>query len=483
MLNSKTARLLAIFGRKEYPAIERFLEGTGRGPSDTVFLVFQYLCNAQRHNSKDKSLGKFISGTLGWDENDPATTTKLNFALHQLKLLLEDYLLYDFFRRKELDRETALLAAYRDRQASEFVLETSARIHKLIDPLSKGPAYYKAESEVINVQFNHPFPNQFARRKYDSHDVIQAFNRAHLSLTLVHHWNLLLQAIQFTGLDDVKRKSIQQALDALAQDPDLAADPFQTAYATAIRSVFEGVPDHATFQKIRAAALQVLDQSPPHEVMGLMNLMINYMIYLQSFSKTVYNEELLQLYQLGLENGGLFKDGYLSYGDFMNMVNISAKADRLEWAAQVIDQYGDRINPEIRDNAVLLARARIIFYQGHPEKAIQLLNSRRSALSDPDKLYEKLLRTYCYFEMNQYDLLEAHIEAFRKFILRHKNLSESIRKPVAEFLRLLRRLMTITEEEQLRALQAELTEMPGIYPFEWLDKHIRARLASLHLSS
>jgi hypothetical protein len=371
------------------------------------------------------------------------------------------------------------MTALRERQASEFILEASARLDKLIEQTSKGPAYYQAEAELINVQFNHPYPNQFARRKYDIYDVIRSFDRYHLSLRLVHIWNMLMESTQFSGMDDAKRRTIEATLEAVAADPEFAGQPFMRVYALAIRTVLDHQPSYATYQQIRAAADLILPDAPEAEVMGLMNLQINYLIHLQSLSATPYSNDLHQLYQLGLDNGGLFKDGYLSYGDFMNMINISAKINRLDWANALITDYGHRLNPEIRDQVLPLARARILYFKGDPAAALRLLHPTRKALNDPDKIFEKLLRVYCYYELGQDDLLDAHVEAFRKFILRHRNLNEVIRKPVSEFLRLLRRLLLATDAEQLTAIQAELVGMPGIYPFEWLTKQTQASLDRL----
>ncbi len=480
LLHSKTARLLGVFNRKEFPAIERFIALAPKAQSDQALPIFKFLVKQSGRGAKSKADTQALYQAMGWEEADPATTSKVNFALHQLKQLLEDYLLHDFYRRKEQERESALMAAYRERQASEFVLEASARLDKLIEPMCKGPAYYKAESELINVQFNHPYPNQFARRKYDIYDVMLSFDRQHLSIRLIHIWNMLLESIQFSGMDDAKRLRIQTALEAVTADPEFAAEPFILVYTMAIRSVLEGAPDFATFEQIRAAADRILPYAPDPEVMGLMNLQINYLIHLQSVSATPYSEALLERYQLGLDNGGLFKDGYLSYGDFMNMINISARINRLDWATALIADYGHRLNPEIRDQVLPLARARILYFKGDPAAALRLLNPSRKALNDADKLFEKLLRTYCYYELGQDDLLDAHVEAFRKFILRHQNLNEVIRKPVSEFLRLLRRLLQATDAEQLRALQTELVGMPSIYPFEWLGKQTQLRLDRLN---
>lgn len=479
MLQSKTSRLLDTFDKKEFPIIERYLETASRGPIAVMKALLGHLWQHRDRKTKDSIDGKFIQERLGWDENDPASAAKLNFALHQLKLSLEDYLLHVHFRHHELEREKALMAALRDRQASEFVLESSARIDKLIEPLSKGPTYYEAEAELINVQFNHPYPNQFARRKYDVQDVIRSNRRTHLSLALVHHWNMLLEGIQFSGLDDAKRHSIQRVLEGMEADPDFAAEPFQLAYSLAMRSVLEKQQSLATFHAIRDAAALILPHAPAREVMALMNMQINYLLLLQASSSTPYFEELVELYRLGLENGGLFKDGYLSYADFMNMILASSQIKRLDWAQDVIDRHGDRLNPAVRDQVLPLARARVAYFGGDPAAALRLLGPSRKALSDPDKLYEKFLRSYCYYELGQEDLLDAHLEAFRKFIMRRTNLSETIRKTPGDFIRILRRLLATTEPAVMRELNSELATMPAIYAFEWLSAKVQERLDRL----
>jgi hypothetical protein len=480
MLQSKTARLLSTFDKKEYPAIERFLEAANRGPADTMQVLFRFLCSCQDRKITDDAEAEFIRDSLGWDEKDPATAAKVNYALHQLKLSLEDYLLHDYHRQQELAREKALMAAFRYRQASEFVLEASARVDKLIESISLGPTYYDAEAELINVQFNHPYPNQFARRKYDIQDVIRAYRRNHLSLSLVHHWNMLLESTQFSGIDDAKAQSIQRVLESVETDPEFAAAPFQLAYSLALRSVFEKQQSLATFHAIRDAAARILPHAPAHDVMALMNMQINYLLLMQTVSSTPHYEELLALYSLGLENGGLFKDGYLSYADFMNMILVSSQIKRMGWAKDLIDRYGDRLNPAIREQVLPLARARVAYFGGDPAAALRMLGPSRKALSDPDKIYEKFLRSYCYYELGQDDLLDAHLEAFRKFILRHKNLGEQLRKTPADFIRLLRRLMAATDATTLHDIQNELARMPAIYAFNWLSEKIQQRLARLN---
>lgn len=479
MHDSKVARLIATFEKRERSGIERYLEHAGFEPHSPLRQLFAYLSTPPGKTTKDTFTPEFLKGILDMPAEDPSTNPKLNLLLHQLKHQIEDYLVMETVKNDEAERSKILLRAYRKRRASEFLIDTATRVEKQLEHVPKGVAYFGLYSEMVTTFFNHPYPNQFSKRRFSIQDVLKAADYQWYSVRVTHLWNCLLEGFQFTAISPAMREDAAHMLQLYDKDPNLQTSPFVTTYIIAIRDIAAGSTSVEHFREMRANVEAFVPNAIHDEIMGLMNLLINYLYVLQLGSQISYYDDLLDLYQMGLDNGGLYKDGYLSYADFINMVNIACRLKRFDWVTQVIDNYGNRINPQQKDGILKMVYARIAFFKDNPAEALRILNQKKHGLNDAEKLYEKLLRSYCYHDLGEYDLLEAHLEAFRKFIGRASRFNANLRVPIQNFIKFLRRHMLATEPQQLQALLEDLKPMPNLYVYEWLKVKAQAKLDSL----
>jgi hypothetical protein len=81
-------------------------------------------------------------------------------------------------------------------------------------------------------------------------------------------------------------------------------------------------------------------------------------------------------------------------------------------------------------------------------------------------LSAKTVQAKCFYELEEFDLLEAHLEALRKFIRRHKEVGY-LGERYLNFVAALRRIVKSTASDS-SSVRAEIAAMQVLAEKEWL---------------
>ncbi|MFM7402005.1 MAG: hypothetical protein ACKO4W_13990, partial [Bacteroidota bacterium] len=158
---------------------------------------------------------------------------------------------------------------------------------------------------------------------------------------------------------------------------------------------------------------------PPDEQRDLYLLAINYCIRKINQQKSGYFKQAFGLYKSALEAELLLENGQLSPFAFNNIVAIALKVGEIEWAGQFINDYALFLESRHREASVRLNLARVAYLKKDYRAA--MLNLQEADYKDLiNNLIAKNLLLKIYYETDEFDALDAHLQSMQRFISRQR---------------------------------------------------------------
>jgi len=392
-------------------------------------------------NQKVRQLGDFVlkyAPDFGHADLDKRLIFPKLFATKtydelQINNIISDLLqlLYDFMAQSQL-RERPQLQKYllleellnRD---TPVHLQRNARRFKTIQEKSKIRNHEYFHHEYLLYEKMDQSVVSHSRRSFDKNLQLQSDN-----LDLYYFSNKLRIAC-----DMVNRNIVIQAgyhcdfLDDILAYYEKNYRAFQSYPALSvyylILKMIQNSDDEKSYLQLKADLLSHQQLFPQLELWTLYKHAINFCIKQINTGKGKYYEELLDLYKVLLKNKIIFPNGYLSQWTFKNIITVSSHLEAFEWTRSFIDQYEAYLIPEERFNAITYNRASLYSAQKDYQGALQTLHN----VEFTDSSYHlgaKIIQLKCFYELKETEALNALIEAFRKYLLRNKDISDYRKK-------------------------------------------------------
>ncbi|MEZ4888859.1 MAG: hypothetical protein R3E32_29300 [Chitinophagales bacterium] len=185
-------------------------------------------------------------------------------------------------------------------------------------------------------------------------------------------------------------------------------------------------------------------------------------------------EELFQLYDKQLKMGLLYTDGYLLPAIFKNISTIALRLEKFDWTANFIEENYQKLLPEAQVDLYNYCRADMFFHQKDYEVVLDLLQQveYRDIYT---KLGVKRMLLKVYYEIEEWNLLDSLINAFRVFIHRQKDIADSHKKSHQNFINILGRILRLlpNEKEKIEKLQEEVHETTELSEKDWLIEKLK----------
>ncbi|MBK8196693.1 MAG: hypothetical protein IPK76_27135 [Lewinellaceae bacterium] len=212
--------------------------------------------------------------------------------------------------------------------------------------------------------------------------------------------------------------SREEELIERVERSDLNALPAVAAYLHCYR-MLKFSEEEVHFQKFKALLLEHAGKFSNEEMHGLFILAINYCVRRLNSGGDRYFREAFDLYREGLEKGFLYEEGMLSRFTYHNIVAIGLRLDELDWVRSFIYDNKNRLEKRYRESAFSYNLARLEYKSGNSGSVLELL--QKANYRDPLlNLAAKTLLLKTYYNLNEYDLLQSHLDAMRNYIHRKR---------------------------------------------------------------
>ncbi len=413
--------------------------------------------------------------------DDKLIQKKMDSVIYDLKNLLEDYLLLLKINEPSYDRDKMLLQVYRERDVDQFFF---AQFKKLDQHLETGKSlavdYYYQKYELLNEVFNHPRTHYLSEKVQNVEKSVEYLDKFYCANKLHHAWIILGREGLAKGNKDITM--IPELINKI-ENGEFTDDVFIQLSYLGVRSTINNDFSIETFRKMRELAFQIMPNLRHSEKVRLINPLINYCTYLiyQTSDPQEAEKSSFELSKYGFENKLLLEEGYLSYGTFFNFVIMGCRIGKFDYINQFIEENQQYLKEDARTPTVQICKGFMHQRAGKAEIALDYLNAKVNFINITDKTYEKIIRILCYYDLDEVNLLENALEAFRKYIVRQKEIEELMAKRMQKFIYFIRQISGNKHDKTaLQKIYKELDGTADVVQKSWLKTIMERQLGNKH---
>lgn len=237
-----------------------------------------------------------------------------------------------------------------------------------------------------------------------------------------------------------------------------------------------------------AAYKKTLDAFQKNESIFSLGEVAGIYIYLQNFciSRINKNEkgflrEVFNLYNDQLERKLLHEDGTLIEWHYKNIVTTAIRLNELDWTIDFIETYKSQLKPDSAENAYRFNKASYCYAIRDFDEVLKLL----ADVEYKDFRYNmgaKVLLLRVYYELNEFEALDALVESFRQYLQRNKLMADSLKSGYYHVFRITRRMAKIKlsigftpqakSNQNIKKLATELDQTQAVFNREWLEARL-----------
>lgn len=395
----------------------------------------------------------------------------LRATMSDLCELMEEYLIWQEMHTDLVPAKLALAAAFRERNLSKQFRQTTLKLQE-----------HLGNSQIRNADFHRQMLDyQVEMAKFqsrtvrtgelplqdiaDSIDTLYLAEKLRHSCTQISHQAVFKTAYGF-GL-------LPQVLEQVEHGGFLKV-PAVALYYYCYRFLTEQY-SRDYFQKFRTELRQNGHYFPDTELKELYLLAINYCIRKINEGDDPFTREGWELYREGLDKGLLLENKRLSPFTFNNIVAFGIKLGLYPEVEQFIRAYNNFLEPSLQESLLSFNLARLEYKRGHYHAALRLLQT--ADFKDlVNNMIAKTLLLKIYYELEEFDLLESHLDTFRQFI-RRRELSDYHRRNYLNIITFVKKItaLPLGDRSGKSVLRTEMEQAEVLTERDWLLEQLERR--------
>lgn len=407
--NSKLEIALLSLDAKEHLAFRKFLQSPFFNQREDVLKLYDFI-------KKQLAQQQPIEGAAAWAFIFPEKAYKAaTFRLigSYLFKLLQQFLVVQtvplegpYFKRK-------LTTIWRDQTAEALRAKAIGEAERQLERAPLRDASFHHEAYLL---WDEKYRLAYQTKPEAGHHLEpldQALNLAFIALKL-RKTCLLLAHAKVYKLDF--QPSLVSALFTFIEQQGLLKYPAVSIYYYCIKMQQEEDASH-NFQQFKSVLLAHGQHFEQAELRDLHKLAINFAIKQVNDGHRAYFVDIMDFYEDGLENRYLIENGRLSRFTYHNIVAVALQLKRTDWAEHFIQEWTRQLDPRFKERMESFNRAKIAYAKKEYTTAIGLL--QRSNYHDLLlNLGARALLLKIYVELDEYEALDSHLEAFQSYLTR-----------------------------------------------------------------
>ena len=197
------------------------------------------------------------------------------------------------------------------------------------------------------------------------------------------------------------------------------------------------------YDKLKELLTTYIDLFPREEAVQIYSGALNYAVAKLNRGFFEFNAEYIDLINQMIKKGYILEqDGYIALNKFRNTCMAALRTEKFEWTEWFVQEYGRKLHPDIQESAMNFTLALLHFRKKQFDKVVPLL----SMIEYDDVAFglaAKILLAHGFYELDEFDALESHIDAFKVFLSRRKDIPEVRRRNYLVHLKYLSRLIRL----------------------------------------
>lgn len=418
MKEPKLIELLRSLSVWELKSFEKYVASPFFNVNKNVSTLLNTLIKSypglEAEKMEEKYLFKKIFGNPSFNHQ------QLRYVITDLTILLEDFLAYNVFYEKPFYQKKFLLQGLKEKKLDKYFeqhLTIAGKTQK--QSAHQDLKYYKRQLgfEELSYEFTLSSDNRSSDTNLqslsDHLDIYYLANKLKYCCEILNRQNVLQTEFNMPML--------QYVVDYLEKN-NLEDIPLIAVYFKILKSLSEDQNDkHYKQLKILIAKHQ--KAIAINELRDIYVFVQNYCIRKINTGHNEYLRELFNTYKTMLDNEIIFENGELQHLHFKNIVTLALRLDEIEWTEKFISDYSNRLNKDLRKNAVSYNLARVHYARKLYREALRVMRT----VEFTDVYYHldaKSLLLKIYYEMEDIEPLFSLITTMRVYLKRSKLISE-----------------------------------------------------------
>ncbi|MFK7933537.1 MAG: hypothetical protein AB8G22_08500 [Saprospiraceae bacterium] len=410
MKKSRLYRILLTFSSKEQRELIDLVASPFFNKRSQLPVLLEYLFHCINKNSTEPQRERAFSKMYPKEKfYDP----KLRIARSDLLRLTEEYLVQKNRQADDVAWRIELAGAYRQRKLPKQFQRTlkQARQEQKKQPLRNDNYFnnnYEINLEELKfITLNKRVNTEILQDISDNIDFAFLTLKLRQTCFLLSHQNIQQAEYRF-GLIEAITHYIQE--QNFLEIPAIAV-----YYYTYFMLTQPQQEQH--FQQLKLLLDQHSDRFPIYEIRDVYLMAINFCIKKINNGQVKYYDECLDLYEAALSKNYLSENGILSRFTFSNIVGLGIKRGTYQRVENFIQNYIEAVEIAYRENTLNFNLGRLEYAKKNYLRALQLL----IMVDDKDPitvLIAKMIQLKIYYETDELDVLETHLDAMRTYIRR-----------------------------------------------------------------
>lgn len=466
MTQSLLLQLIESLDRKQMRALGKFVRSPSFNQRADVVALYEYLWDClwiyNIEPSKEKAHAALFKKEKPYDDH------KIRMAMSFLHKAAEKFLVIHHLLEDQVAIKTKLVQIYREKNLPKHFDRALKEVTALQqrNPY-RNAAFYQANHLISLENYQHNAAQkrtgalnlQAVNNNLDIAFIAQKLRQTCLSLA---HQTVYKTEYHFGLLKDLLSYVEHQGL---LNTPAIAV--YYHCYFAHTQT--EG---HHHFQSFKHLIFKHVDLFPDSEIRDLYLLAINYCVKRYNEGNPAYLKDQLELYQKGLEQKTLLRDGIISRFTYRNTVTLGLILKEYDWVEPFIYKYKNTLDKNYRESMFSFCLAQLEYSRQHYDKALQLL--QKSEYTDLLlNLSAKTVLLKIYYELNELDLLEAHLEAMKIF-LRRKKIMGYHKENYSNLIRFTKKILELQpyDIKSRNLLRQEIEDMRSVAEKAWLREQL-----------
>lgn len=397
----------------------------------------------------------------------------------QLIHLIEDWLALEVYLQNPLNKAKHLLEAINNNKIEKLYSSSISSVKLLIQKQNLRPAnYYLNIYEIESLFYRlEKIEEQRVEKKSLSNInlelIVNNLDYFYIAEKLKYYTTLLSWSKIVSVKDNIL---FIKEIIKIAEEKEFQTIPaiaiYKCIYYTYIDSVNE---DH--YYRLKELINKNLHYFPKEEAKNIVDAAINYAISKSNNREEKYFNELFDLYKYSLDSELLFVNDEISQWTFKNIVTIAIGLKEYSWTENFIQNYSNRLNNKIRENAVTFNLANLHFSNKNFKEVLSLLQK-----VNYEELYynlhSKVWLLSSYYELDEYIVLLSLIDSFNIFLKRNSAISKIQKNSYLNFVKFTKKLVysSLKTKNELINLRNEVNATYVLNKF-WLLEKIDEQIA------
>lgn len=464
MISNKLLSLLSTFNKYELNRLRKFLQSPYFNENEQLVILFEILnkfVRSERENINQQAIWKKIAP--GKSYND----TRFRRLCSDLNKLAQEFVMVDEFKKLPLASEAILLKDFNNRNLDKHFAAVERNVDNTIQKMDRRDADFHYYNTLIEYE-KHLF--------LEKHGVLRTkkinLDKADFSLNCFYITQKLknyCDAINYKNIInlDIPIHFIDLLLEELKDSTYLEVPSIAIYYQ--IMLMLMDRENEEYFHQLKNLLDQHNDKFSKAEMRTMYIFAQNFCIKKLNSGEASYYYTLFDIYKTLIEKEIIFNKGILPPSDYKNITTVGLRIEEYEWAEKFITKYNKYLPKIARKNALAYNLALLNFYKGSYQNVIELL--RDVTYKDVfDALHGRWLLLKTYYELDEFDALDALMDSFKIFLRRNKNISKDYQQMYMNSIKFLQKIMRMPYESKAnrQKLRAQIESNKRLIERRWI---------------